>query len=376
MMILLFFYIFTMMIIVIVNSNNNFYKMHKSVPRSDFIKLDKAPGNIYHEVIFSIKQLSISVLETLLHERTNPNHMDYRQWLSYDEILKITHNPDGAIEVQQWLENHEIEIISTSNNYHYIKAIARIDKWEEILNTEFFIFKDLSYIETTTEAVATTEAVEDTVERGVYIRANEYSIPYSLQAHVTAIFNTVQIPPKLLKQNNYFIHKQQQQQHQNNNNIYTHTHITDTEITANTHRKLSNTTKTEVTISFLNKLYNITSNIGDVTQTQAVFAMANEYYSTIDLTLFQEYYNLTQQPALHPYGFNTTYCNITQNQRCYEGNLNIQYIMGISQYTKTLYWYVNTTHDPFVDWITTVADMVEPPLVHALSWGAIEQVGD
>ena len=47
-----------MMIIVIVNSNNNFYKMHKSVPRSDFIKLDKAPGNIYHEVIFSIKLIN------------------------------------------------------------------------------------------------------------------------------------------------------------------------------------------------------------------------------------------------------------------------------------------------------------------------------
>jgi hypothetical protein len=48
--------------------------------------------------------------------------------------------------------------------------------------------------------------------------------------------------------------------------------------------------------------------------------------------------------------------------------------MGIAQHTSTVYWYVDSDTDPFVVWITQVADMTNPPLVHSISWGAVEQV--
>ncbi len=41
--------------------------------------------------------------------------------------------------------------------------------------------------------------------------------------------------------------------------------------------------------------------------------------------------------------------------------------------TSSVYWYVGG-NDPFVDWITDVADEAHPPQSNSISWGTIEQV--
>jgi hypothetical protein len=58
---------------------------------------------------------------------------------------------------------------------------------------------------------------------------------------------------------------------------------------------------------------------------------------------------------------------------CLEGNLDLQYIMGMAQSTVTIYWYCEGLN-PFVTWITDVADSPHPPTSNAISWGSIEQV--
>jgi hypothetical protein len=72
-------------------------------------------------------------------------------------------------------------------------------------------------------------------------------------------------------------------------------------------------------------------------------------------------------------GYSTDSCT---SQTCSEGNLDIQYIMGVAQTTVSLYWYTssNTGTDPFVAWITDVANESNPPTANSVSWGAIEQV--
>jgi hypothetical protein len=61
------------------------------------------------------------------------------------------------------------------------------------------------------------------------------------------------------------------------------------------------------------------------------------------------------------------------NNDCFEGNLDLQYMMGIAQDTQTVYWYEGGS-DPFVDYVTNVADDPDPPLVNSISWGSVEQV--
>jgi hypothetical protein len=72
---------------------------------------------------------------------------------------------------------------------------------------------------------------------------------------------------------------------------------------------------------------------------QAVFETASEYYSPQDLLSFQQQFNLKQQAAVDIGGFNTSACSLTQTgNNCDEGNLDIQYIMGMSQGTTSFYW--------------------------------------
>ena len=53
----------------------------------------------------------------------------------------------------------------------------------------------------------------------------------------------------------------------------------------------------------------------------------------------------------------------------------VQYIMGVSQVTKTLYWYDDGL-DPLVQWIAAVAGTASPPSVVSISYGIVEQAMD
>ena len=86
-----------------------------------------------------------------------------------------------------------------------------------------------------------------------------------------------------------------------------------------------------MTVSFLNSLYQISSNVGNSHLQQAVFETSNEYYSPSDLLQFQNTFGLPRQAAFDHNGFNTTDC---VSKDCYEGNLDLQYIMGVAQVRK------------------------------------------
>lgn len=113
--------------------------------------------------------------------------------------------------------------------------------------------------------------------------------------------------------------------------------------------------------------------VGSALASQSVFETQSEYFSPSDLLKFQNLYNITRQTAIVENGYAATSCGFTT---CGEGNLDIQYIMGVSQHTTSTYWYVtNTTEtDPFLLYLIQLADKLKPPLVNSISWGGIEQV--
>lgn len=127
-------------------------------------------------------------------------------------------------------------------------------------------------------------------------------------------------------------------------------------------------------MSFLNEYYQISSNLGDSRLNQSVFETGSEYYSTNDLKQFQQTYGLTVQEAIDVGGHESTECAGTMS--CAEGNLDIQYIMGVAQKTASVYWYVtdDTDTDPFVLWITELANARYPPQSNSVSWGESEYV--
>jgi tripeptidyl-peptidase-1 len=56
---------------------------------------------------------------------------------------------------------------------------------------------------------------------------------------------------------------------------------------------------------------------------------------------------------------------------CIEANLDVQYIMAVAQNVSTVFYYW-TGSDVWLSWISTVADMEDPPDVFSISYGSYE----
>jgi hypothetical protein len=244
--------------------------------------------------------------------------------------------------------------------------------------------------------------------RRMFRRAKEYSLPLHLAEHVSTVFNTLQAPPLLAQQQGARTvdkergqavrreSRQQQQQQRRGpgsqeekgevegveedvgfkttlrlggSNQERHSSSIDTSNVDTT----ANSEET-ITIAFLNKLYQVPHNTGSARLSQAVFSTNDEHFSTNDLTRFQKANGLPQQSAVAYAGYSAVEC--TSGMSCTEGNLDMQYISGVAQQVLSVYGLSpsDAGQDPFVAWITDVADEANPPQSNSISWGSLENV--
>ena len=96
-------------------------------------------------------------------------------------------------------------------------------------------------------------------------------------------------------------------------------------------------TSHDTNVSSLRSLYRIPNIQGSMNLTQSLFETNEEYYSPSDLEMFQRQYSLTVQAAIPIGGYTTETCSLQPGfeNTCFEANLDIQYMMGISQLTST-----------------------------------------
>eukprot|EP01035_Chromulina_nebulosa_P046416 gene46416-62877_t len=78
--------------------------MEKSVFHEAFVFKERSPANYLHELIFSIKYKSLSKLQSILDQLSDPTSTQYRNWLTNDEVGKYVHNPSGIKAVSNWLK--------------------------------------------------------------------------------------------------------------------------------------------------------------------------------------------------------------------------------------------------------------------------------
>lgn len=298
--------------------------------RPNFSKRKQSSPDTVHELVFAVQQRNLQHLEQVLIDRSSPGGPLYQQWLTFDEVGDIIANDDGARKTADWLTDHGAEIVWISQRKEFIKAQATVAVWNELLNAEFSELED-------TSAFSSASATNDVH------RTQQFSLPAHIHPHVSAVLNAVQIPPE----------------------VHRHRRRTVNAVTTD-----SNGT---VTVALLNSLYDIPPSSDGYGQQQAIFETGNAYYSPTDLTQFQEMYDLPVRAALHPHGYAISSC---AHKNCYEGNLDVQYIMGVAQHTEAIYWYTEdgVSSDPFVDWILAMVNVTNPPLSNFISWGAPEQV--
>lgn len=292
--------------------------------RDDFSRVGYPPASTEHEVVFAVNQKNIDKLESLLFEVSDPKNEKYGKYLNRAEVANLTANAEATEFISKYLNQNGVKILKTTPHGEYITAKASIEQWERMFATTFYT---LNHVEKVMKPV---------------IRAPHYSIPTELAEHVAAVFNTVQIPPRAAGKK------------------------------ALTLKSDAPAKAGSITPAVLNSYYEITSNTGSVKASQCVFESLGQYYSPSDLTLFEENYNLPKEAVATDIGgyVSDSEC-VDDANNCIEANLDVQYLIAVSQVTPTTYWYEDAA-DSFLAWIQAVAASDAPPLVNSISYGAIE----
>jgi tripeptidyl-peptidase-1 len=284
---------------------------------------------IPHTLVISIHQNNIELLKRELYERATPGHPQYQQWFSREEIGEKVENKKGTQSVFQWLRSHNVPLIDSSPYGEYIYATAPLSHWENILNTTFFKWRRM----------------EDANE--VY-RCESFHLPHFVKKHISTIFHTTDLPPMVF----HSPHFQEVNVH-------------------SASRRLPGAVG-YIWPQYLYDLYEIVRNAdtNDWNISQAIFSTNNGQYSADDVLQFQKTFGVSQTGVDY---INRPPINCKTNLGvCFEGNLDLQYIMAMAENIKTYFWYEYNYNDPFVNFIINVVNNPSPPQVLSFSWVCFE----
>ena len=300
--------------------------------RTDLVKKERVVHDHIHEVVFAVQQKNVPELTRMLHEVSDPDSHRYGQHRSRIEIEEIASNPTSRNYVLQYLQDSGATIISESIFGEYITAQAPVSLWEKMFKTEFYKFHH------------TSEERKNVVE---LVRAEMYSVPSTLHEHVASVFQTIQMTQTTWGRP--ILHR-----------------LKNSTSVVQSHAVLGS-----IQPKKLHVYYSMDNNTGNSLSSQAVFQSLNQFVSPRDLTLFQTAFQLPKQGVTTFIGGgNDDFICTIFPETCAEGNLDMQYLMAISQGVPTTNWY--TDFSDFSNWLLAVANKVNPPLVISLSYGTAE----
>jgi len=299
--------------------------MEKALESLEFTKIKEADKTQLHEVIFSVKQRNLDMLDQFLMEVSTPKSPKYGKYLTRAEVATITANPEATSAIEAYLKSAGAEVVRKTRYGEYITAKAPISLWEQLFATTFYEFK---HFENRVKPV---------------VRSLHYSVDQSLSSHVEAVFQTTQFPQ-----------------------------VSAPRLPLKKVEKNAEAIVKHITPAKLNSYYNIFTNTGNSLASQSVFESIGQYYSPSDLLQFESDYDIPLYNVTTDIGgyVSDSEC-LDDANNCVEANLDVQYLMGLSQVSPTTYWYDGATAS-FLDWATAVADSENPPLVNSISYGADE----
>lgn len=301
--------------------------------RQDWEEVGKPHGGEQHKVAIAVKQQNLDLLYDKLMEVSSPGSDQRGQYMSWDEAQGMTANPNATVSILSWLGEHGIQVESVHKHGHYIKAQANVSTWEQALSTTFARF------------APTAKQIANPVLRAV----TDVSMPQHVAEVVQGIFMTTQMPPPTRPGPQYTYQG---------------------EVGTGFLRQAP--TGSRIDPAIIKEYYKV-SGEGSSSVSHGVFESLNQVASPSDLQLFQEHFNLPNQPIEKDVGQHVSdfACKFSSNL-CAEANLDVQYMMAMSPNAPFTYWYDSDVNTPFEDWITNVASDPSPPKVNSISYGAPE----
>jgi tripeptidyl-peptidase I len=317
-------------------SNGHVFK--EAIPhfksRRDIVERSVLQPDHVHQLEFVLQLKNLDELERMVHDISNPLSANYGQHMSAEQVNAMTMNPEGRDAIVNYLHASGATVVGETLNSEFITATAPISVWNKVLHTEFSLFHQEKY----------NGKIEQTV------RAETYSIPNELDDHVTCVLNAIDLPVVL------------------HGGVILP--LTNHEI------KLSGDMRTNANPSFytgwilpkiITKFYNVTGYTGSAQSTQGAYAGNEDYFSPASLAYFQrEIAKIPEQPAIIKNG----YASEDPSKEYSEGNLDIEYMMAVSQNSPTTYWH---TYTGVGLWLRDVLLTTNIPLVLSISYGAEEK---
>ena len=308
--------------------------------RVDLRKKKRVGRGYVHEVVFMIQPKNVDELTRILEDVSDPKSVNYGQHLTRQEVTELTANPDSRDAILAYLEYKNVTSYEETLNGDYITASAPISTWEKMFNNKFFMFHQ-------------TQVTGDV---SVMVRAEKYSLPVALSAHVMHVLRTVDIP--LVTRKGDIVPEKFQK-------------ISNRKFQQENLRKQFHAQGVSdvITPQKIRDYYNVTDHEGSSQSTQALYASGGQNFSPNDLTRFQKEHGLLVQSPETIGGFtNDTLC-VVDPSACGESNIDVQYMMAASQVSPTTLWYFP---GDFTDWLIAVANTPNPPLVLSISYGSQE----
>ena len=295
--------------------------------RSNIEKRDRIRYDQTHEVIFAVQQKNMHELTSILYDISDPDSPNYGQHWSNIEVTEFTSNPEGRDAVVSYLNSNGASVASETRGGEYITARAPVKIWEKMLNTEFFAFR-MTHSDTSVQN---------------FIRAEHYSVPRELSEHLACVFNTIEMFDQMSKQTK--------------------------SVPITKKGGFSTAGVGYMTPDAIRSYYNMTGTSGSINSTQMIYGSLGQYFSPADLATFQDFANSPVIPAASLIGGHVDDQKCYVESNCAEANMDMQYIMTVSPYSPTTYWY---TDNWFNEFLRDVVNTAKPPKVISFSYAQIE----
>ncbi|KAF7376342.1 Subtilisin-like protein [Mycena sanguinolenta] len=147
------------------------HERRDTVP-AGFVNSGAAPASNVLNLRINLAQNNLAGLESALMAAAVPSSPSYGQWLSKEDVESFARPSDETTAaVSQWLSDNGVDSTPVSTAGDWISIAVPVSKANKLLNADFSVF--------THEASGQQS-----------VRALEYSIPASLQAHIKVVTPT------------------------------------------------------------------------------------------------------------------------------------------------------------------------------------------
>eukprot|EP01091_Cochliopodium_minus_P014673 TRINITY_DN500_c0_g1_i2.p1 TRINITY_DN500_c0_g1~~TRINITY_DN500_c0_g1_i2.p1 ORF type:complete len:414 (-),score=121.78 TRINITY_DN500_c0_g1_i2:789-2030(-) len=312
--------IFFICLLIILTFSKRIELEGKQQVLNGWVKSEKADPHDNISLLFALKHTNLAKSLEMFMRVSDPKHKDYGKHLTWKQSGSLVEPKQENIEkLISFLKSNGIDEYHLSDHKDFVKVETTVSKGEKMLETSFHKYKNINL-------------------KKVLIRAEKYSVPEEL-GEVLHFVGGVKRLPRVKKM------KIDRKDTRLGKRAYV----------------VPQTIRNTFNIS-------VTGNPNNKNQ-QAVAQFLQQYYNPGDLSSFLTSQNIPNIKVYKEVGPNNA------NNVGVEAQLDIEYIIGVNQGTKT--WFVSTggEHDqqePFLTWLYGLENTTDLPYVHSVSYGDVE----